>query len=243
MSEHQDEAEQLAAECTARLHSEYSREWFDTIPAEQQPRYVDTFNAAEKVRKRMAELLLMALPIADLLAARDERDELNRQLFKISDAFKVVGLNDSQMPCGWPIEERAIALCQEVEKLRSLNKERNQLRAELASLKEKLAGIIAPAEVGGGIEAYLRSELATVRAELVEQKAIVDRCWKALGIVNYEQAKPLTIDQHIEKLRTTNAPLMDVARAAKQQASRLSAHTLIELKDALITLTESGAEV
>jgi hypothetical protein len=43
---------------------------------------------------------------------------------------------------------------------------------------------------------------ADLRARLADETAIVDRVWKALGIENYEQAKPLAIDEHVTALRT-----------------------------------------
>lgn len=38
-------------------------------------------------------------------------------------------------------------------------------------------------------------------AEFDEEKKIVDRVWKALGISTYDQAKPLSIDDHVAKLK------------------------------------------
>jgi hypothetical protein len=41
--------------------------------------------------------------------------------------------------------------------------------------------------------------LGMLARAFLDESAIVDRCWKALGIETYEQAKPYTIDQHIAR--------------------------------------------
>jgi hypothetical protein len=55
-----------------------------------------------------------------------------------------------------------------------------------------------------------RAEWNRVAAEnnnfaLEEERAVVDRVWKALGITSYEQAKPYAIDKHVERLVTALA--------------------------------------
>jgi hypothetical protein len=44
------------------------------------------------------------------------------------------------------------------------------------------------------------AELEQAQQERNEQSAIVDRVWRALGIVSYKQAHPLAIDEHVAKV-------------------------------------------
>lgn len=50
-------------------------------------------------------------------------------------------------------------------------------------------------------ELELEAEVVVLKSQLAEEKKIVDRVWKALGISTYDQAKPLSIDEHVTKLR------------------------------------------
>jgi hypothetical protein len=51
-------------------------------------------------------------------------------------------------------------------------------------------------------------ELTRLRSSHAEEFAIVDRCWKALGIETYEQARGLSIDQIIRDLKSSHADLL-----------------------------------
>lgn len=50
-------------------------------------------------------------------------------------------------------------------------------------------------------------QLSDLQQQLEEEKAIVDRVWRALGIETYEQAKPPAIDEHVAALKARVAKL------------------------------------
>lgn len=50
-------------------------------------------------------------------------------------------------------------------------------------------------------------ELAALRAERDEMAGTIKRVWDALGLHGYEQCKPFTISEHLERLRADKARL------------------------------------
>ncbi len=48
----------------------------------------------------------------------------------------------------------------------------------------------------------MSEEYKQLEEDLAEERAIVDRVWKALGITTYEQCKPFAIDEHVTRLRS-----------------------------------------
>lgn len=65
------------------------------------------------------------------------------------------------------------------------------------------------------------AKLAAVTAERDEEKAIVDRVWKALGISTYEQAKPFAIDEHVTRLRDRAAAAESVSAGLRKERDEL----------------------
>lgn len=73
-----------------------------------------------------------------------------------------------------------------------------QLECELNEAKRQNA---AAAEQAFKSHCEVMNERDQLRRRYEEEKAIIDRVWKALEITTYEQAKPFLIDEHVMNLR------------------------------------------
>lgn len=95
----------------------------------------------------------------------------------------------------------------------------DQLRARVAELEKDLTHERSVHQ--SNVES-LQSERDSLRARVAEETAIVDRVWKALGISNYEQAKPFAIDEHVANLRSALAQAeADTKRLDNQDLYRI----------------------
>lgn len=72
--------------------------------------------------------------------------------------------------------------------------------------------------------AAAREANAITERELLLEKHIVERVWKALGISTYEQAKPLTIDEHVAELKKQ---LAEERSARERHLQRIAELTML----------------
>jgi len=65
--------------------------------------------------------------------------------------------------------------------------------------------------------------LAKAEASFAEEKAIVDRVWRALGITTYAQANGLAIDEHVTRIIAERDAAQAQLREARKDSERLDA--------------------
>lgn len=116
------------------------------------------------------------------------------------------------------LKEASVKLFERLPKSTDLRQQLAQAQAATESMRVHCLGL--PALQG---PVWLSPEEAKrLEAELEEEKAIVDRVWKALGISDYDHAKPFAIDEHVANLKA------ELTRAHERHDAIAKAHKDIQ---------------
>lgn len=174
------------------------------------------------------------LRVREELRKRDADAAVMRQCLQSGQQISFEGSSCSAINCDDILSALVLSagtsILTELDRLRAENerlvKERDEfhrcLLARETALKNEGERWVRMMEERDVIKAE-NARLAGEVERLSEEKVIVDKVWKSLGISTYESAKPFTVWEHVENIKADLQRHKSLLDAAKQRIKELEA--------------------